>query len=224
MNKKKTIIGIAIALAALLIMGYIEQVVAPAYLIKSIIKVFLFLGTILLYKIISKEKLKDIIRFNKMRPAKILYFCMGIAYIGIILLFVILRNHLDLQNIKNSLVSKEQLTRENCLFIFSYIMICNSFLEEAFFRGFIFHLFESLKLKKLGYVFGGLSFALYHIGMVSNWFNLFIFIFCIAGLAVVGMILQFISCKYDSLKASWLIHGCANFAINTIGAILIFGL
>ena len=67
-----------------------------------------------------------------------------------------------------------------------------------------------------------LLFSAYHIGIFISWFNPFLFILCLAGLAAVGLFLQWISEKYQSIAASWLIHGCANIAINTIGALLIF--
>lgn len=214
----------ALALISLTVMSYIEKVIAPPYLIKSVCKVALFLGAIIAYSLISKEKLTEIIHLKKMKKAGILYAGMIGAYAGIIILFLLLRNVIDLDNIRSSLLVKENLTRDNFIYVFTYIIICNSFLEEAFFRGFIFHLFDTLGYRKAGYIVGGLCFALYHIGMVSGWFNPLVFALCIGGLAVVGAILQAVCSYYDSLKASWLIHACANLAINTIGTIMILGL
>lgn len=137
---------------------------------------------------------------------------------------MIFRNGIDLDQIRNNLMNKEHLTRQNCLYIFAYIILVNSFIEEAFFRGFIYHLFETDNRKNVGVIVSAILFALYHIGIVSNWFNPLIFVICIAGLAGCGMILQWVSMKFGTLKASWLIHGCANLAINTIGVIMIFNL
>ena len=41
-------------------------------------------------------------------------------------------------------------------------------------------------------------------------------------LALIGSVLQYISERYDSIAASWLIHGCANLAINTVGFMLVY--
>ena len=212
------------AAISLVIMAYVENVIAPVYVIKSACKLIRFGLPIIIYAFISKQSIKDVIGLKKMKPAKWLYLGMVLAYIAIIAVFFIVRGQLDLENIRTSLMSKEQLTRENCLFVFAYIIVVNSFLEEAFFRGYIYQLFEKQGKGMIGMIISAICFALYHIGMVSNWFNPFIFILCIGGLALCGMILQTVCLKLGSLKASWLIHGCANLAINTIGVILIFQL
>lgn len=223
-RQRSTVIGLGLAVIALAVMCWIEQVKAPSYFIKSIWKASLFLGAIIIYKLLSGESIADIIHFKKMKKAKVLYLGMAGAYIGIIVLFLLLRNMIDLENIRANLLAKENLTRDNFLYVFIYIIICNSFLEEAFFRGFIFHLLEKLGSGKISYMIGGLAFALYHIGIVTSWFSPFIFVLCIGGLALVGVMLQLVCNHYDSLKASWLIHACANLAINTIGTIMILGL
>ena len=145
---------------------------------------------------------------------------MAAFFLGIGILFALLKNQIDLSSIKESLIAKENLTKSNCLFVFAYIIIVNSFLEESFFRGFFYSLFEN---KKVGAVISGLVFSLYHIGIVITWFNPFVFALCIIGLAIVGMFLQWLSSKYQSIMASWITHACANIAINTIGALMIFG-
>jgi len=220
--KPSAIAGLIIALAALAAEAVIEQVIAPSYWIKSGCKLLLFCGAILIYKLISGRKLCEIVAFRKMKPAGLLYILMGCAYAGIIILFFLLRGRIDMSGIRQSLTEKEQLTRENCLFVFAYIILFNSFLEESFFRGFLTGLFGELGIPRAGWVISGLCFALYHIGMVATWFDPFVFILCIAGLAVVGAALQFIDHKYGSMKAGWLVHACANLAINTIGVFLIF--
>ena len=56
-------------------------------------------------------------------------------------------------------MAKEQLTKENCLFVFAYIALCNSFLEEAFFRGFLTESFRRAGCPKAGVVCSALLFA-----------------------------------------------------------------
>ncbi|MBQ3376314.1 MAG: CPBP family intramembrane metalloprotease [Erysipelotrichaceae bacterium] len=221
---KKTVIGLLMAAVSLAIMAYVENVIAPVYLIKSACKLILFCLPVIIYACMSNQSIKEVIGLNKMKPARWLYLGMVLAYVGIIAVFLIVREQLDLENIRTSLINKEQLTRENCLFVFAYIIVVNSFLEESFFRGFIYQLFEKQGNGKTGMIVSAICFALYHIGMVSNWFNPLIFVLCITGLALCGVILQIVCLKFGSLKASWLIHGCANLAINTIGVILIFQL
>lgn len=120
--------------------------------------------------------------------------------------------------IRERLMAKEGLTRQNCLLVFAYIILVNSFLEEAFFRGFLGH---SLP-KPRGIAFGSLAFAVYHIGILDSWMNAGLLLLMTAGLVAVGAVLQCICDRYDSLAASWIVHGCANLAINAIGCYVMF--
>ncbi len=219
-DRKKRVVGIVVALIAVAIVFLIEQIVQPGYWVKSAIKVVCFVGSIVVYSVVSGKKFTDVINLKKITNSKPLFICMACFFLGIGILFALLRNQIDLNSIKESLIAKENLTKSNCLFVFAYIIIVNSFLEESFFRGFFYSLFKN---KKVGAIISGLVFSLYHIGIVITWFNPFIFALCIAGLAVVGVFLQWLSSKYQSIMASWITHACANIAINTIGALMIFG-
>ena len=66
-------------------------------------------------------------------------------------------------------------------------------------------------------------FSLYHIGIFVTWFSVPLFILCVAGLAGVGLFLQWVSEKFRSIAASYVVHASANISINVIGALLIFG-
>ena len=216
---KHRICGVVLALLAVAAVFLVEQFLQPSYWIKTALKTAAFLGAIALYAMISKQSLRETIRLHGLKKPKPLLLGMLFFFAGVVLLFVFFRGQLDLARIKRSLIQKEQLTRENCLFIFAYIIVCNAFLEEAFFRGFVFRLFEN---KKIGALISGLLFSLYHIGIFITWFDPFLFGLCVIGLAAVGLFLQWISEKYQSIAASYFIHACANIAINTIGALLIF--
>ena len=217
---KKRWIGVLLAFSAVLLVFLVEQVLQPGYWIKGLLKSAAFLGAILGYAALSKQGFLETIRLRRLTKARPLLLGMLLFFGGVALLFLCFRNQLDLTGIRESLVRKEGLTRQNCLFVFAYIIVCNAFLEEAFFRGFVFQLFQNQTLGAL--VSAGL-FSVYHIGIFITWFNPFLFLFCVLGLAVVGIFLQWVSCRYRSVAASYLIHACANVAINTIGALLIFG-
>lgn len=119
-------------------------------------------------------------------------------------------------------MTKERLTKENCLFVFSYIALVNSFLEEALFRGCLYHAFTERNVKMPGLVFSSSAFAAYHIGIVDTWLDPWMLALCIAGLMAAGFFLQLVCERYDSVKASWLVHGCANLAIDALGVVVIF--
>lgn len=220
MVKKKILFGIVSAVLFLIVMTFTEKILQPNYFVKSLIKISVIALIFFSYSSIFKQNLKESIFFRKMKPAKNLYFFMAVVFSGILLIFFMIRNYLDLPSIRQNLVSKEQLSKQNCLFIFSYIAIVNSFLEESLFRGLFSHLFE--KHQNYGILFSALMFSIYHLGIIDSWLNPAILIFCMIGLFLAGIFLQWICNHYDSVKASWLVHGCANLAIDTIGVILIF--
>ena len=217
---KQILSAVLSAICFIAVMYLTEQVLKPDYLIKALIKLSTIFLILLTNAKIFHKNLKDCIFFRKMKPAKYLFLFMLIVFSGVLVIFFLIRNYLDLSSIRQNLMTKEQLTKQNCLFVFAYIAIVNSFLEEALFRGLLYHLFE--ENSKAGMLFSAGTFSLYHLGIIDNWLNPVILIFCIAGLAAAGIFLQILCNHYDSLKASWIVHGCANLAINTIGFILIY--
>jgi membrane protease YdiL (CAAX protease family) len=168
---------------------------------------------------LTKKKIVDIINLKK--PEKIGTLIGGIAFffVGMIVVFLIFKNQINLSGIKDSLGAKEGFTRENCLYAFAYIIIFNSFLEEAFFRGFLPGLFSK---KWPGYIVSAFLFSAYHIGIVGNWFNIPILLIAISGLVLVALFLQWINAHYKTIVANWLVHASANIVINSIGVLLFF--
>ena len=221
MNEKKSKIISIILVISVLVFAFIEELyLKPGYLVKSIIKVSTFGGIILLYAFMAKKKLTEVINLHKIKKFGVLLGCIALFFIGIGILFLIFKNNINLESIRQSLVTKEGLTKENCLFAFAYIIFINSFLEEAFFRGFISGMLGN---KIWGYVVSAVLFSIYHIGIIGGWFNPFVFIICVVGLAIVGLFLQWVSNHFKTILASYLVHASANVAINIIGALLLFG-
>ncbi|MBQ6041822.1 MAG: CPBP family intramembrane metalloprotease [Oscillospiraceae bacterium] len=222
MKAKQLAVPLAAAVIFLAGMILTEQLLSPPYAVKSAVKLLLILvltGTGLR---LNGVGIKEGIRFQTMKhPAALIAFM--IAVIPAVLLgFYLLRNQLDLPAIRQGLMEKEQLTKQNCLFVFAYIALCNSFLEEAFFRGFLTESFRRAGLKKAGAAVSALAFAVYHLGIVDSWLSLPMLLLCIALLFGAALFLQWICDRYESVKASWLVHGCANLAINSVGILLIF--
>ena len=220
MTEKKAKIICFILSILILIFAYIEEIyIRPEYLIKCIIKVSTFSGVILLYAALSKKKILDIINLKK--PEKIGVLLGGIAFffVGMFAVFFIFKNQIDWTGIKDSLAGKEGFTKENCLFAFAYIIIFNSFLEEAFFRGFLSGLFTK---KWLGYIISAVLFSVYHIGIVGEWFSIPLVLIAISGLVLVALFLQWLNTHYKTIVANWLVHASANIAINVIGTLVIF--
>lgn len=210
------------AIIFIVCMTLTEQLFAPPYFIKSVIKLLLTLTLIGIGTALSQIGLRESVRLRKMQKAgKLIVFM--IAVIPTVLLgFMLLRGFLDLPTIRQNLMQKEQLTKENCLYVFAYIALVNSFLEEAFFRGFLTEAFRRADMQKSGTLLSALAFAVYHLGIVDSWLSVPMLLLCMAALFGAALFLQVICDHYESVKASWLVHGCANLAINAVGILLIF--
>lgn len=222
MNNGKIRLVVFLSLFVLFVMSLIEKIVQPSYFIKSIIKLLVFSLAMFIYCIKYKENFFKLINFKKKGLSKGLILFMLFSYFVIIVGYLLLRNHIDLNGIRESLLNKEQLNKNNFIFIFSYIIFINSFLEESFFRGFIYNVFKKEGYEKIGVLFSALIFALYHIGIMDGWFNPFVMIVGVVGLFVTGIFLQDIVKREDNLLGSYLVHAIANLAINTIGTIMLF--
>ena len=221
MKRNDFIVGFTLALSAVLIVFLTEQIIQPAYLIKSAVKLGCFLGAIGFYCLLTKKNLKEVLCLRKIKNPRPLLLAIICFFLGVSLAFLLSENFIDLAGIKASLISKEQLSRDNCLYVFAYIIIVNSFLEESFFRGFLSGIFKD---KRKGAIFASLLFSLYHIGIFISWFNPLIFALCLIGLFLVGIFLEVLLKRHDSLFATYIVHASANIAINIIGTLLIFEL
>ncbi|MBE6990028.1 MAG: CPBP family intramembrane metalloprotease [Ruminococcaceae bacterium] len=207
---------------ALALLWWVEQVLRPGYWGKSIIKVICFTGIILLWCILQGANPRETVFLHPLRRGRSLPFWCAAMVLGVAGLFLLLRPLLDTDAILTSLTAREHLTRENCLFVFTYVSVVNSFLEEVFFRGFLTHRAAGLMGQTGAAVYSAVLFALYHIAIVSGWFSPLLLALAVAGLGAVGLALQWICERWQSAAASWMVHAAANVVINAIGAILIF--
>ena len=194
----------------------------PGYWVKAAVKALAVGLIVLSYVRLFRETPREAVFLRPVRPKRALVLAVAAAMAVIWGGFLLLHASLDLGAIRASLAAKEQLTRGNCLFVFTYIILFNSFLEEALFRGLIPHAMARDDLGRVGNAFSALVFAVYHLGIVDGWFSLPVLLLCIAGLAAAGLFLQLVCDCGGTLRASWLVHGGANLAINAIGMYLMF--
>lgn len=202
-------------------MGFIDAVIQPGYLVKSLVKLALFLLLPYFYSKYDEDfSLKKL--FTADKNSVKLAILLGLAvFFTIILGYSILKNFIDFSAIASNLESGVGVTAENFLYVSLYISFINSLLEEFFFRGFAFLTLKKLTNRKFAYNFSALSFALYHIAMMIGWFEVYILALAIFGLYVSGMVFNFIDEKCENIYPSWLIHICANLGINAVGFILL---
>lgn len=222
MNKKFTYIYL-LAIIACIIMFGIERYLQPGYFIKSMIKLIAFGSVILLGGILTKghESFFKKLGIRKIRNLKITLLIGIIAYLGIIIGYLILSDFIDAKQITDNLLTKEHITADNFIFVAIYISIVNSFLEEALFRGTLFLSYKKTKSYQLSFILSALLFALYHIGIMTSWFSPLLFVFMIILLFVAGLVLNVFCYWNDSFLSSWIIHVAANLSINTIGFIML---
>ena len=212
-------------LLSTLLMCFVDGIISPPYIYKSIIKIVLFLLIPLGYFLLYKDKgayLKKL--FVPKKKDFLLALLLGIGVFAVIMIaYFFLGDYIDLNGIKESLTTGIGVTADNFVYVAIYISFVNSLLEEFFFRGYAFLILKEESGRKFAYIFSSAMFAFYHVGMTSGWFNILIYILSMIGLFIGGYIFNYLNEKCENIYPSWLVHMCANFGINTIGFIL-FGI
>ncbi len=216
---RRTNIPILVIIACV-IMSVVDAVIQPGYIIKSIIKIVLFLLIPIIYSLFKKDYgISKIIKPDK--NGFLFAFVLGIViYIIILSAYFIFRNVFDFSALTESLNETTGVNKTNFLWVAIYISFINSLLEEFFFRGFAFLTLKKVTTKTFAYIFSSGAFALYHIAMMIGWFGVPVILISLLGLFIGGWIFDKFDDKKDNIYLSWLVHMFANFAINTIGFIL----
>lgn len=220
---KKKVIIIGIVLFSCVIMGLLDAVIQPSYIIKSLVKIPLFLILPLIYcKVYKDMNLRKVLVPSKKGFLRAL--AVGVLiYAVIIIAYMLLKDVFDFSNVTTALTRDIGVTKDNFILVSIHISFINSFLEEFFFRGFSFMVLKEKTNRGFAYLFSSLAFALYHIAMMIGWFDWYVIALAIVGLLFGGMLFNYFNEKNGNVYMSWLIHMFANFAINTIGFVL-FGI
>ena len=223
MQKTKTNILI-ITVFSVFIMSLTDGWINPGYINKSLIKIVLFLLVPIIYtKFDNRIKFKDIFYFPTIKSL-IKPLLIGLAiYVGIVFVYFVLSRFIDLAAITKILNSDVGVEKDNFIKVALYISFINSFIEEFFFRGFIFLNLKNLASRKFAYVFSATAFSIYHVAIMGSWFSPALFIIAMLGLFVGGLIFNYLNEKSGNIYNSWLVHMMANLAINTVGLIM-FGI
>ena len=199
-----------------LIITVVDGILQPSYRIKSLVKILFFL--ILPLTVIKKE-FRPLFHGNKKQILKSLG--LGIClYLVILAGYVLMRDFIDLETIRQSLQSSMGVNESNFLWVFTYIALCNSLLEEFFFRGMGYLILRESAGERTAFVFSALLFSFYHVGMTSGWFNPLIMILSLAGLFTGGCLFNLLDRRTGNILNSWIVHMFCNFAINTVGILL----
>ncbi len=202
-------------------MALVDGVWQPGYLIKSVIKICLFLLLpVLLACTTGGMELKTLFRVQKQGFGTALLLGLGL-YAVIVGGFFLLRPFVDFSGIAENLSKNAGVTRENFLFVSLYISFANSLLEEFFFRGFLLRGFGTALPALAACICSAVLFSLYHTAMMLGWFPFWLFALVLLGLAAGGVIFTLLNRKTGTVYTSWFVHMFANFAINTVGFLLL---
>lgn len=210
-----------IAIPAIAIMALVDGLINPGYFLKSLIRIFLFF--LVPYAIYYIKEDTDVFKYLKAKNRKSLFLSLSLGlgvYATIITSYFILSQFIDLAWIKKVLVDDFGVTRGNFIFVAIYISFINSLLEEFFFRGFLFLELLEKVTRKAAYMISSGFFAIYHIAIMGNMFQPYIFALAMAGLFIGGIIFNYLNEKNKTILNSWIVHMMANFAINHIGLIM----
>ncbi len=219
--KRRVLWVIAAAILCCGIMAMVDGVIRPGYALKSAIKLLLFgLLPLVLTRVDRDLLLTQALRFRARDFA--LALGMGLAVYFLILGgYFLVRSFFDFSGIAGNLLTNAGVSKENFLYVSLYISLVNSLLEELFFRGFLFLNLTRDAHRRFAHIFSAAAFALYHVAMMIDWFGPVLWLLVMAGLFIGGLLFNWLNEKQESIFPSWLVHMFANFAINTIGFLLL---
>ena len=221
MKKRSVILVMAVTVLCCLVMALVDGVLRPGYGVKSAIKVAMFMFV----PLIASRMDHGVLYLSLFRPKKkglLSALALGVGiYVVILGAYFLLSPFFDFSRIAGALTANAGVTKDNFLYVSLYISFANSLLEEFFFRGFVFTNLKQHSGRTLAYIFSAGAFSLYHVAMMIGWFSPALFLLVMTGLAIGGVLFNWLNEKLDTIYCSWLAHMFANFAINTVGFLLL---
>jgi len=196
----------------------VDQILQMSYFYKVMFKLCMIAISYLVGKNFFNMSF-DFLRFKNIRSYKkgimLSFLTFTIIFVG----FFIVNNFMDLNVLKSEFINKYKLTGYKFFIASFYLVIINSFLEEYFFRGFIFLNYEN---KKTGNILSSIMFSIYHISNFQNWFdNKLFLIIPIISLVIAGMIFNYLVSINDDIYNSYIPHMFADLSIVIIGYFII---
>lgn len=203
---------------SVLLMAFVEIIIEPSYLIKSLIKIFLFFGIpfIILKKL--KIKILDNFKVNKKDIFKLIKIGIGVFIAGVVS-YLILRNFFDFSKLTKSLLVDQQVSKNQFILVALYISFGNSLLEEFMFRLISFIKLKDYCDKKTAYLFSVFMFSIYHAAMFVFSFPPIITCISLVGLFILGLLFDYLDDKDNNIYNSWIVHMFADFVIMIVGFI-----
>lgn len=214
MDRNIRIIGII----SIIVLIILEQVLNMNSFVKQGYKmIFMVIIPLLVIYLYKKSNFKDEYNIKNvtLQDLKVpLYYGIGIFFLGIIG-YLILKPIVDSNTLVGGL-QERGITLQNIYLSVLYISFINSFIEEFFFRGFIFQHFKKINLAT-GYIVSSLLFSIYHVLVMFAIFNVIMGFLAMVGLTLVGLFLVYINRTNKSIINSWIVHIFADLGVCSIG-------
>lgn len=191
------------------------QEISLGYWDRALIKALSFGCCLGLYLLLNRGTAEGIFQKPDRRSLKAAAILALAVFLFLTVGYMILSPWLDLSAIPEKLRHSD-ITAQTFPVVAAYIIFVNSLLEEVFFRGFAFLSLRQHASPRFAYLFSALTFALYHVSIMDGWFQPVWFALFIAGLAVAGLLFDWLDRK-GGIWCGWLVHASANLAINLIG-------
>lgn len=220
---KRTVHSMYILIISLLAcIGFyvISQIGDFNYLTSSIMKIILFVGIPACYQRLVEGKWMWFIPKRGKKFIEIgVGFSVGLGVFSLVLLgYMICKPYIDTGSITRQIGATAGVPVVLYPLAGFYATVGNSFVEEYFFRGFIFlNLKRQDKIQK-GKIFSAGLFAIYHVSIIQTWFSFWMIIFILGGLFVGGMIFNQMDHEKDHILNSWLVHIFADVSVMFIAA------
>lgn len=217
-DNKKIVFIILTSLLTIIILYIVDQVLHLNYFNKIITKLVLFSMFPLVYiNLFQDNFIKESIHNKKLFAGKLSYILGILVFAIIIIAYIFIKQYINVDILITEFEEKYIINKSNILYYGIYLSFVNSLLEEFFFRGFIFLNLKKVGMKPLGYIISSIMFAIYHLGNIQNWFNIWVFILAISGLFIGGIIFNYLDDNDNTFLNSWFVHICADLAIVGIG-------
>lgn len=213
-QKKNKIYG----LIFIILLFLADQVLHLSYDLKVLLKVVLVLCS---FVCLTKKDFKYYtLRNFKRSKYKYGLFLSILAFIGIFITYFIVSEYMDLSQIKHDFIHKYQLTGIRFFIASFYLIFINAFLEEYFFRGFLFLNTDQSFYSSL---YSACLFSFYHLANFIQWFKRPILLLIpLIGLIIVGLIFNELCKKSQDVFHSYIPHLFADLAIVIIGYTILF--
>ena len=209
-------------IATLLIIGLpliivLSHLFLPSHYLLSSLYKLVFLVPLIYRMVVEKNSFwKALTRFVDLKKVHIHILFVGSAfillYIGGYLFFA---KFIDTSAIASGL-GQTGITSFNFVGISLYIIFVNSFLEEFFWRGFVFEMLRK-QSRFHAYLISSTGFALFHAAFSIHFLDWNMFLLSTAGLALFALLMNLHFERYKNLADVWIIHACTDIPHIIVG-------